>query len=191
MKNHIFVFMCCVWLGVGVGSGYAAGLVEVGGVYEVPKGSADFAEAWRPALGVKLRLATRGSVTDNLGLTFCYCRYPSADARMPYDAQMMSVGMSQKSTFHDASRLRPYIKGEAGVMQSMDVWETTLDPVTQVPLQTLVRGGHTDSYLAGHMGLVFDVVPNYQLFVETGFIMTLQGHRKKVVPFQVGVAFYP
>jgi hypothetical protein len=41
------------------------------------------------------------------------------------------------------------------------------------------------------MGLVLDMTAQYQLFAETGFILTLQGERKKVVPFQVGFAFHP
>ncbi|MBT3602353.1 MAG: hypothetical protein HN521_04730 [Candidatus Latescibacteria bacterium] len=157
----------------------------------MPKGSVDFANAWGNALGMKMRLATRGNATDNLGLTFCYCRYPAADGGGRYDTTMMSVGLSQKSTFNDDAKLRPYVKGEAGVMQGLDVWETTHDPVTGSALHTQIQGGHTDSYLSGHMGLVLDMTAQYQLFAETGFILTLQGERKKVVPFQVGFAFHP
>ena len=191
MKSSLHFFtLFCVVVGIAVTSAAAGDLAEVGGVYEMPKGYANFAEAWGNSVGVKIRVATQPSATDNLGLTFCWCRYPAAASSFQYDATMISVGLSQKSTFHDDAKIRPYIKGEAGLMQVSDVWRTTHDRVTGSALHTKVQDGHSDSYLAGHMGLVFDVVPNYQIFVETGFLVTLQGQRKKVIPIQMGVAFH-
>lgn len=190
MKHNLLIFtVCCFVVGAMVVPGSAAGLLEVGGVYEVPKGSVDFANGWGNALGVKMRLATRGSATDNLGLSFCYCQYPATNSQ--YDAKMMSLGLSQKSTFNDRARVRPYVKGEAGIMQALDVWETTIDPVTQLALHTKMRGGHTDWFLSAHSGFVFEIFEDYQIFAEVGFILTLQGERKKVLPFQVGIIIQP
>jgi len=186
MKHCLYILLVG-WILMGVGQ--AAEVLEIGGVYEVPRGSVDFANGWGNATGVKVRVATRGSATDNLGLSFCYCQYPAVNAL--FDMKMMSFGLSQKSTFQDAARVRPYIKGEAGVMQALDVWESSVDPVTGATLRSRVRSGHTDWYLSAHTGLTVDVFQNYEVFVETGFILTLEGARKKVVPFQIGIAFHP
>ena len=53
MKYCLYIFMvCCFGVGITARKGYAEGIVEIGGVYEMPKGSVDFANAWGNALGM-------------------------------------------------------------------------------------------------------------------------------------------
>lgn len=167
---------------------FGASQMEISGVYEMKTAPAMFSQSWDNAYGVKVRLATRGDWKNNVGLTFCFCQY-SGKTTTSYllgdgsfgsskinDLSAYSLGVSYKSSFGAREDLFiPYVKGEFGAAQ----------------MSTTSKADHTSGYLGLGLGVTLNVKTNFNLFLESGFVMGLNsGVHDKMIPLHLGITIH-